>query len=172
MDVLKYIAIAVILVIVGMFVDLSFGDPLFWHGAHRRESIRILSAAKTPQELRAAVGKYGAFIEPTNGGWVAIRYTDTHSGSVQSMTVVRDSDGKWFESRRHFCGVLQNNASNSIADYLRLQPELPDAFPTQTNAHGIPSPDQLIPLFHATNVDAARKQLLTLGFKEFPPPRP
>src|SRR6185436_12191545 len=69
-------------------------------------SVPKLSAAKTPAELRKAVGYYGTFLSLRDGSWIAIRYRDNHALSLWSRAVVRDSGGRWFRSEHHFCGAL------------------------------------------------------------------
>jgi len=171
MRILKITLLTVALLVAGLVVLLFYFRPAPWSGQQRRESIRALRAAKTPEELRKAVTIWGAVITPTNGGWMAIRYRDTHSYRNQSMAIVRDSDDCWFESDRHFCGVLQGTPEK-IRRERRHRSENPDLFTNETDSvyfkPGTPS-EPYYRLFTAPNLDAARAQLLVLGFREFKP---
>lgn len=88
--------------------------------AHRK-SIAVLGAAVTLPELAHAAEGGGflplAHIPRVSSSadsasspateWVAIRYTDSHSPlDAFSLAIARCSDGTWFESREHFCGML------------------------------------------------------------------
>ena len=168
---LKFTALAVILSGVGFFGYIHYLEPLLWTGQIKRESIRLLSAAKTSVELQKAVTSLGALIVPTNGGWVAIRYRDTHAFQIQSLSIAHDSDGRWFECNRHFCGRL-SSASKNLASEIRIRAEMPELFTNRmasVSTNSTPTMDELISLLTATNLDAARKELLTIGFKEFTP---
>jgi hypothetical protein len=170
MRILKIIAIIFVLLTMGFFVYVFYIEPPQWRSKHRRESIQALLVAKTPAEMQRAVTDLGAFITPTNGGWIAIRYNDLHLGGIQSISIARDSDGHWFECDRHFCGAL---SSMSFLEFeLQMRAEHPKRFTNETAsipADGPPNVDALLPLFTATNLDAARAQLSLLGFKEFKP---
>jgi hypothetical protein len=67
------------------------------------ETFALLAHARSPAELRDAVGPLGAVIDVRGGGWVAIRYSDSHAIPWWSSAVARDSGGGWFVSPRHFC---------------------------------------------------------------------
>jgi hypothetical protein len=171
MRILTFTIATVVLIALGLHVYAFYFAPLSWPGPVKRESIRLLSAAKTPIELRAAVTDLGAFVTPTNGGWIAIRYRDTHAGRVQSVSIARDSDGHWFECKRHFCGMLRH-AARDFSREVRMRDEIPELFTNQTasvSPSSTPKMEEFIPLFTAASLDAARKQLLAIGFREFTP---
>lgn len=110
------------------------------------------------------MGRLGAFITLPNGDWVAVRYRDSHSYEVQSVAVARDSGNQWFESDKHFCGVL-SYLSRNLTNELDTRKFLPEAFTNKDGSPVSPKIDELIPLFTATNLAAARKQLVAVGFK-------
>ncbi len=171
MRILKFTALVVVLLGVGFFGYIHYYEPLLWPGQIKRESIRLLSAAKTSVELQKAVTSLGALIVPTNGGWIAIRYRDTHAFQIQSLSIAHDSDGRWFECERHFCGMFRN-ASQNLASEIRIRAEMPEFFTNQAasvSTHNAPAMNELISLLTATNLDDARKELLAIGFKEFTP---
>ncbi len=73
----------------------------------RRESIELLSRAADAHALQEAVGGLGLFVGLPSGEWVAIRYQDSHyAPGTFSLAVARCSDGSWYSSQRHFCGML------------------------------------------------------------------
>jgi hypothetical protein len=169
MRILKITLLTVVLLGVGFAGFMTFIEPALWPGQQRRESIRLLSAAKTPDELKKVVTNLGAIITPTNGGWMAIRYRDSHTLGPVSKSVALDSEGHWFESEKHFCGEFRSTRDMMDRER-RYRAEIPDHFTKESESFyfkpGTPS-EPYYRLFTATNLDAARKQLLVLGFREF-----
>ena len=51
------------------------------------ESVATLRLANTMDELEAAVGPLGVVLRLQDGGWVAIRYLDSHAGTIWSSAV-------------------------------------------------------------------------------------
>ncbi len=78
--------------------------------ANRRleDSVRILQAAQTMNELDKAVGDLGIVLRFPDGTWMAIQYHDRHDPIEEwySLAVIRDSEDRWFYSDYHFCGYL------------------------------------------------------------------
>jgi len=78
--------------------------------ANRRleDSVRILQAAQTMNELDKAVGDLGIVLTFPDGTWMAIQYHDRHDPIEEwySLAVIRDSEDRWFYSDYHFCGYL------------------------------------------------------------------
>jgi len=161
--------ITVVAVAVGGFIICFFlfpgcvvavvGPPL-----DRIKARRALSTAKTPEELRAAVGRLGAYFPLRDGSWVAVRYTDTHAAPGYSCAVARDSGGQWFYSSRHFCGRFRiyfklENQTRRLATALGESEEQI----RQSMARTAP---EMFALANATNLVAARAQLLAMGFKK------
>lgn len=68
------------------------------------KSFAVLSAARTSDELREAVGYLGHFFTLASGDWIAIRYDDVHTYYIPSSAVAVDSSGNWWVSYEHFCG--------------------------------------------------------------------
>jgi hypothetical protein len=168
MRIFKITAIAAALLVGGLFAYVHYFGPRLWVEQTRRDSIRELSIARTPTELKSAVTPLGAFVTPTNGGWMAIRYRDTHGSGVRSLAIALDSDGRWFECGRHFCGAFAYAAGN-FAHEIELREELKRVPDAETAALLDPKMNDLVPLFTAANLDSARRQMAVLGFKEFKP---
>ncbi|HWN94909.1 MAG TPA: hypothetical protein VNT99_07740 [Methylomirabilota bacterium] len=122
-----------------------------------------MSRAKTVEDLRAAVGRWGAFVPLRDGSWVAVRYTDTHAAPGYSCAVAHDSGGEWLYSSHHFCGRFRN--------YFQIEKQTRDssAATGESEAEVLQrmalQDAQIFGLANATNLDAARAQLLTMGFK-------
>jgi len=74
------------------------GPFLEWY--HARRAL----ASASPTELDGVVGPLGRVFRFADSSWIAIRYTDSHASPGWSLSVARDSTGKWFESKEHFCG--------------------------------------------------------------------
>jgi hypothetical protein len=71
-----------------------------------RYRARRALASASATELEHVVGPLGRVFRFPDGSWIAIRYRDSHSSPGWSLAVARDSAGKWFESREHFCGAF------------------------------------------------------------------
>jgi hypothetical protein len=139
------------------FVAAIVGPPL-----DRIKARRVLSRARSPEELRAAVGSLGAFFPLRDGSWVAVRYTDTHAAPGYSCAVAYDSGGQWLYSNHHFCGRFRlyfqiENQTRRLATALGESEEQI----LQSMSRTAP---EMFALANATNPVAARKQLLTMGF--------
>jgi hypothetical protein len=169
MRILKNTLLAVVLLMVGFVAFIFLIEPSLWPGQQKRESIRLLSAAKTPDELKNVVTNLGAFITQTNGGWIAIRYRESHILGPLSKAVALDSEGHWFESEKPFSGEFRS-ARALLDRERRYRAESPKLFTNVTESiyfkPGTPS-EPYYRLFLATNLETARKELLGLGFREF-----
>lgn len=103
---LRLIGHAAAVLIVGLYVFVLFIHPANAPTQARRESKRLLSEARDTLQRQKAVGSLGILIPYTNGQWIAIRYRDSHAWPGWSSAVALDSDKRFYESRRHFCGLL------------------------------------------------------------------
>jgi hypothetical protein len=69
-----------------------------------RYHARRALASASPPELDKVAGPLGRVFRFADSSWVAIRYADSHASPGWSLAIARDSTGKWFESKEHFCG--------------------------------------------------------------------
>lgn len=176
MRIIKIIFISVFLVIAGLYTLIFFIQPVTWRSYTRRESIKILTAAKTTNELSKAVGHLGLFMSLTNGGWIAIRYEDMHSIPICSSAVARDSGGDWFESKRHFCGSLPfwprlKMQVDGEEEQRKLTPEwfTNRVSKADSDNGSFPSYREMLAIESAPDLESARHALQKIGFKEFHP---
>ena len=141
--------------------------PTQWRWQTQRESIAILSGAKTTDELQKAVGSLGIVIPIRGGCWIAIRYRDTHSLPFTSLAVARDSDGRMFKSNQHYCGQFRIYASNRKAsENIRAEDEVLGRTDTPPSASPQPGDSAILDaIFDAPSLEVARQQLLKLGFR-------
>ena len=147
-------------VILYMFVI----HPLTWKSRVHRESIRLLEAAQTTNELAQAVGYLGLFLSFPDHSWMAIRYRDSHSCGVNSMAVARDQGGKWFHADRHFCGYL--SAYPKIIE-MQLSIQRDVAVGRRSSApYLMEGFEEIHTLATSPNLATARTNLLALGFTE------
>jgi hypothetical protein len=116
------------------------------------ESFRVLARARSIQELEQAAGNLGVVLRLRDGGWIAIRYQDSHADSAWSSAVARDSHGAWFVSTAHHCGRFAAH---------RLWRERRDG----------PGDWDLRDLEDGT-LDVARVKLGAIGFQRVPAPAP
>jgi hypothetical protein len=152
------LALMVVVVFPGYFAAVT-GPPLA-----RAKARRVLAAAKTPDELRVAVGSLGRLFPLNDGSWVAVRYTDSHAYPGYSCAVGLDSGGHWFYSNRHFCGRFRiydqvQNQTRDLAAALGA-----DEAAVQASLRG--HDKELYDLATASTLIAARSQLLKIGFSE------
>jgi hypothetical protein len=154
-------AIAIIVALLAglvCFFVFPFWRPMVW----RSQSVKALSAANDETALREAVGSLGVFIPVKDGSWIAIRYTDSHSGYIFSMAIARDSGGQWFESKYHFCGEFR-----FFDQWVRAQSQPADSA-ERLNAAAYVFDDEhgdLRDIFNAPNLPKARAALLRAGFR-------
>jgi hypothetical protein len=161
------ISIAVtILVALGVFAYSYYSAPARWIAETRRESIEVLTGAKSVQQLEEAVKPYGVFVQATDGSWVAVRYRDTHYISpIQALAIAKDSGGRWFACDRHFCGWLTSFARERARG--QDPSVLRDMFPATGGRKEQAGYEKMETLFAATNLDALRVALTQMDFQEF-----
>lgn len=176
MRVIKIILIAVFLIITGLYTLIFFIYPVTWRSYTRQESVKILTAAKTTNELTKAVGHLGLFMPLTNGEWIAIRYTDVHSIPICSSAVARDSGGGWFESKRHFCGSLPfwprlKMEAEADEEQRKLTPEWFTNHGSRAEDHKgtLLNYKEMIAVESAPDMERARRALKEIGFTELNP---
>lgn len=139
---------------IGLLIFAFVIFPARWKATTKRQSIDLLKQAKTTNELQAAVGSYGLFIALTNDQWIAIRYRDTHSFGIKSVSIALDSGGAWFESEAHHCGTFRSwaNYKKMLAeDDSEAKEDLPAIYQT------------LLAIESAPNLETARARLRDLG---------
>ncbi len=130
----------------------------------RFKAHRILSRSHTREELQGAVGKLGGFFPLSDGSWVAVRYTDSHSWPGYSCAVALDSEGQWFNNNHHFCGRFRSFQTET-EKYLELDAALGGKggeFQLMTTEQY----PEMFALSSSTNLAAARAQLLKMGFTD------
>lgn len=169
---LSYILAVPVLLFVAF---IAYGLLFPWYPHVKRQSVQVLAAAKTTNELRKAVGTLGLFIPLTNGAWIAIRYRDSHGGGISSCAVARDSGGGWFESDRHFCGSLPGwptlkESAEMDEELRRTNPEL---FTNKSAGRLVDADNGMFPSYRdmnaiasAPNLESARSALRKIGFKD------
>jgi hypothetical protein len=134
---------------------LTFGaHPIIWRRSTRNESIRLLSEAATPEALAKALGR-GMMIYRPDGTWIAIRYSDSHGPTLNSLAIAKDSGGKWHESNYHFCGAFRSH--QRLGEMADQSNEIDGS--DEIGAH-------INKLYTAETLEAARKSLRDLGFVE------
>jgi hypothetical protein len=163
-QVLVAAGIVLCLALLCVFVFPGYVAAAVGPSLERAKSHRVLAAAKTPDELRAAVGSWGRFFPLKDGSWVAVRYRDSHPYPGYSCAVALDSDGHWFHSSRHFCGRFRNY--DQIQKQTRqLATALGDEDAALQKALS-ENDRELYDLATANTLAAARSQLLKIGFSE------
>lgn len=155
--------VAILIAVVAFWVFIWMPYERF---AWLQTGTKTLEAARTPDEFIDAVGSLGAFIPLRDNGWIAIWYRDMHSGWIRSLAVARDSDGRWYESTRHFCGRL-----HLLHEYIRSQedPDLQQRSDIDV-IQRLGSTLEESAVYRAPDLASARAELLSLNFKEIAAP--
>jgi hypothetical protein len=74
---------------------------------YRWQVIDRLKSVEGREAMTEAVGQLGVVLDHPNGEWTAITYKDAHNFGFPSVAVVRTSDGAWYISRAHHCGLFR-----------------------------------------------------------------
>jgi hypothetical protein len=144
MRILKRIVFGVLAIILILLILLFVVEPATWHWRHRREAVRMLTAAKTTNELQEAVGSLGVFVP-----------------------VARDSGGAWFQSEHHFCGALDGyvRMRQKMQELRAALTKLGDTDTNTTSSARSETETALDAMFAAPSLEAGRQQLVKLGFE-------
>lgn len=101
---------------------LSLGVA-YWNGYFRsRDFLAALRQLDDPafrnQAFNAEVGVPFGYRVFKDGSWIAVIADSQAAGSFRDLAVLRDSDGRYFESRHKFSGIeeIQNELKNYDAD--------------------------------------------------------
>ena len=169
--ILGVVFVIALLVLFQWLSDLnSFPLNVIWSKKTCRESLKILAAARTTNELAQAVGSLGCFLTFPDKSWVAIRYKDMHRGMIASSAVVRDSGGVWFQSSRHFCGTF-SGVRHSLHNQLSMEEDLRKLGETNNPTYKFSGKMlEMLLLEKSSNLVAARKNLEAMGFKRIDVP--
>ena len=76
-----------------------------------------LEQVSTLQEAERAAGSLGVALDHGDGQWTVIAYKDAHNFGHPSVAIAKMSDGSYFESHLHHCGIFRAFASRR-RDYL------------------------------------------------------
>ena len=145
----KTLLVTAIVLILGSAVGVLVGPDL-WRRFQVAHAISVLKNAETQDELENAVN-LGIYQTYPNGEWIAIFYSDMHSPALGSVTVVRTSSDRWFQSDTHYCGGFVTYRNRAHPEFLsRFTPsqksewlnDLQSAFPT-SEIHQILKPNNL-----------------------------
>ena len=154
-----------VLLVVGVPVYVWLINPYIWEAGIRREAIEGLSRARTEGEREAAV-RAGVTVTYPDGSWIAIYYADTHAMRVQSLAILHDSLGRWYESEEHYCalfGTVRHQGRKAIgAD---LEPE--ELALQSTGFEG--RAGRLYELIWSGDPHRATPHIEAIGFREFMP---
>jgi len=149
------------MLIVAVVVWAIVVAPFLWRWRVEAESVRLLAAATSTNELSESVGDLGIFLQFPDASWVAIRYRDMHIVGDYSLAVARDSGGGWHVSRKHHCG--------RFALYRQMAAKHREAF-AELGCDGVHVPFrcETIPEVHAlarsSDLEQARRHLIAMGF--------
>jgi hypothetical protein len=107
------ICLLALLAVLGIY-DISAPVRYRWQLTDR------LKSAPNRDAMTEAVGRLGVVLDHPDGSWIAITYKDAHNFGLPSVAVALTSDGRWFDSDRHHCGLFMTY--NSLrADQIMMQ---------------------------------------------------
>jgi len=159
------VTLAASFLVVGSVFALVYLLTPLWHKCKfKRESVRLLCAAQSVEELQEVVAPLGIVFQFPDGSWIAIRYTDSHAWRAWSKAIAMDNLGRLYESDFHFCGsfAIYRQQKERYEDINELAPEEKRSGPQFA---GILR--QIDSLASSPNLAVARKQLPSLGFETF-----
>ena len=162
--ILKITVVGVLLLIAAYLLSMFVVYPLAWKSRERKESIHVLETAQTEDELAHAVGRLGIFLTFPDDSWLAIRYRDTHQGTVICSAVAHDSGGAWFESSHHFCGRFMRYP-DAVERQKEAEKEIEKLGETFTVDYLVGFED-IHHLATAPDLETARTHLVSLGFRQ------
>jgi hypothetical protein len=145
------------------------GSPAFSEARRasaERQSFAELARCQTVSELEEVTDWLGVVLKTRDGGWIAIRYRDSHkqAGGLWSSAVARDSDGRWYVSSEHFCGRFQG--------YRLDKKKLNEGFEAEWLRERSADYRKLEAIESCADVGAAAPLLLDIGFQPAEPPAP
>ena len=158
------IILATLLIPIGVIILYLFVITpvvrVFWQSSTKKESICILEDVDPVKEREHIYGPSSVTLFFTYPGdaWMAFRYCDSHHGGVFSSTIVRDSEGQWFESNYHFCALLRAYRGEYERQIAARENGIPDAIVSYRWCKDIHA------VAFAQSLQAAREQLLKMGF--------
>lgn len=127
---------------------------------YRWQLIDRLKSVQDREGMTDAVGSLGVVLDHSGGAWTAITYKDLYTFGFPSVAVARMSDGSWFISRRHHCGLF-SSYQHSRERAIIFEPDNPARF--------FDSQDERIQALHLLEQepDAAKRAevLAGLGFR-------
>ena len=127
----------------------------------------ILRSSDSPKEL----GKLPRIVlvkEFNDSEWFVIAYRDTHAAGPYSCSVLRCSDGSWFDSKRHYCGqfgAARYNLAlleNPPPHFIELPPE--DAEELKASIQDGLDSNPIGVLLKSRSLDEAKSAMAAIGF--------
>lgn len=70
-----------------------------------------LAQVDTLEKAELAAGSLGVALDHGDGQWTVIAYKDAHNFGHPSVAIAKMSDGSYFESHLHHCGIFRAFAS-------------------------------------------------------------
>jgi hypothetical protein len=162
-----HIAQALVLVPVAGVIGTQVVVPIVSQTVNRVRVEWSLPRATTRSELEAVAGSLGIVLDYPDG-WIAIHYADSHAGFGWEWALARDSSGRYYESREHYCGAF-SGYRGALQALSRAQADFEgasDAFATSTLESLTKNlRDQPIhPLASASDLESAVAEMQALGF--------
>ena len=143
-------------------------SPFFYGVIHDyywlpRNMCRTMSNAKRTGKIENIIGSLGVILTLKNGEWIAINYQDSHAVGMGSYSLALDSKGRWFESRKHFCGKFRmyKFKRKSYGEFLEENPEVDSSFEDT-----VYKDSELYDIESAWDLKQAEKLLVKMGFDE------
>lgn len=138
-----------------------------WTGPYfaTRESIQALSEASSEEGARSASKGLGAFLTFPDHSWLAIRCKETHVG--WSVAIARDNEGRWYQSREHFCGSLLSVRDHQL--WLDEEREFGDQAGEPLPEPSDPHSKWIRFVSDSPDLETARQRLTSKYFKPFSP---
>lgn len=169
----RMLRIIAITVVVGVACCVAFviGFPVYRAHASKQGSVAALAGAASMQELDVAAGGLGVVLRCQDSGWIAVAYRDSHSfpGSF-SCAVARCSDGRWFASGVHFCGLFSHERSRKRMIEEAIKFAHADDERAEVRARWTQDGGPVHDIEAAASLQDAERVLISMGFAPMDPP--
>ena len=167
---MKKIALILLCVLIGLFAILGIQNAVASFARKAREAalekemFRRFSNTSEMADILSLTGDLGVVLNLKDGKWIAIFYGDSHAPSIWSYALAKDSEGNWFVSRKHFCGLLsayRNSFKRNNWDTLDSPEEL--------KRISTPEHRWMVQIEKSENLAQAYPFLMELGFEKASP---
>jgi hypothetical protein len=112
MSMMKKLAQAIIALLICVLLFLGYVfliEPLLWERSERKEAFERLDRVHSELErdqFFASKEFTGVGATYSDGKWIALYHVERCRQGI-TVAIARDSEGNWYESKRHYCAIFR-----------------------------------------------------------------